>query len=325
MKLRYLTLCNNLFNKELPYTNNELRQFGVRLQHESAYITDYIKRGANEKFKFNCIRLNLACTIPPMSEKIRKFESVSEIDVPFDMNYFSMTHMQKEQYLIDVTENGLQRFCNCEGCDFSIFKKHIDLLRTNSSSVEFYIPKKTCKKDQLSAKIYCIQNMTESIFFVDFFFKRTLIKRKFFAVSWPTAETYRSNIFRLEWSDEKTVSIYTWTGELYSQVTLDTDFSQIKSEVYTTELNKYKNQVDRVCRTKSLLCEKIGMDVYDCNVESWEENNKGQVFVILFSLKNTPQRCFSIIDSFDVVSYEFCDDYAEKPELAKSFKKRNNW
>ena len=199
MKLRYLTLCDDLFKEHSPYTKEEMRCFGARLRQESAYITDYVKRGVNEEFDFDCARLNLCCTLSQPRDNIRKAESVHEIDVPFDMNYFSMTPPQKQQYLIDITENSLQRFCECEGWDFSVFKKHIDLLRSNPSFAEFYIPKKSCRKDQLSAKIYCVQNMTETIFFVDFFFKRTHIRRKFFAVSSPDAFWYRSNIFRLEW------------------------------------------------------------------------------------------------------------------------------
>lgn len=211
MKLRYLTLCNDLFNEKSLYTKEEMRCLGARLRQESAYITDYVKRGANEELKFDCARLNLCCTLLPPRDSIRKFETVYEIDVPFDMNYFSMTPSQKQQYLIDVTENGLQRFCECEGRDPSVFKKYIDLLRLNPSSSEFYIPAKSCRNDPLSAKVYCVHNMTETIFFVDFFLKKTLIRRKFFAVSAPDAAWYRSNIFRMEWSDEKTVSIYTWT------------------------------------------------------------------------------------------------------------------
>ena len=323
MKLRYLTLCNNLFDGEnSPYTDSEIRRFGIRLRHESAYITDYIKRGANEELKFNCVRLNLACTTSPVSDKIRKFESVNAIEIPFDMSYWSMTPIQKEQYLIDVTESGLQRFCNCEKWDFSIFKKYIDLLRANSSSVEFYIPKKTCKKDQLSAKVYCVQNMTESIFFVDFFFKRTLINRKFLTVSDPTAETYRTNIFRLEWSDEKTVSVYDCTDQLYAKVAFDMDLFQAKSNLPSPDLNKYKEQIDRIYRIKSLLCKEIDVDVYDCNIETWEENDNGQVFVTLLLIENAPQRCLAIINSSGVVAYEFCDDYFELSKVAKSLKKK---
>ena len=252
MKLRYLTLCCDFFNQGLSYTDNELQSMGVRLRHESAYITDYIKRKVNEEFSFDCVRINLTCTLPPINEKIREFESIHEIDVPFDFGYFSMAPDQKEEYLIDITENGLKRFCDVKKWDFSMFQKHIDTFRSNRNNVEFYIPNKSCRKGDISAKVYCVQNMTEAVFFIDFLYKRSLIQRKLFAVSWPTTDTYRSNIYRLEWSDDKTVSIYTWTEQLYAQVLLDTNIFLPGSELRGTQQNDYKEQIEKVYRTKML-------------------------------------------------------------------------
>ena len=111
MKLRYLTLCTEFFNKGLTYTDDELHSMSIRLSRESAYITDYIKRGADEEFNFNCVRINLACTLPPMRDKIRKFESVHEIDVPFNLDYFSMSPGQKQEYLIDLKNNEGKTVC----------------------------------------------------------------------------------------------------------------------------------------------------------------------------------------------------------------------
>jgi len=325
MKLRYLTLCDDLFKEHSPYTKEEMRCFGARLRQESAYITDYVKRGVNEEFEFDCARLNLCCTLSQPRDNIRKAESVHEIDVPFDMDYFSMTPPQKQQYLIDITENGLQRFCECEGWDFSFFKKHIDLLRSNPSFAEFYIPKKSCRKDQLSAKVYCYQNMTESIFFVDFFFNKSLIRRKFFAASSPDAFWYRSNIFRLEWSDKKTVSIYTWTDQLYAKVALDIDVSQAKNASLVAEMDHYKQQVDRVYRVKSSVCGSIDVDTHDCTIEAWEENDNGQIFVAVLILKKRLRRCFSIVNPSGEVVYEFYNDDPYAPELMESFKRKSGW
>ena len=326
MKLRYLTLCTEFFHKGLKYTDDELRSMGIRLRHESAYITDYIKRGANEEFKFNCGRINLACTLPPVKDGIRKFESVHEIDVPFNLDYFSMSPRQKEEYLIEVIEAGLRRFCDAENWDFSVFQKHIDALRSSSNCVGFYVPQKSCRNGQLSAKVYCIQNMTETIYFMDFFFKRTLIQRKFFAVSCPMADSYRSNIYRMEWNDDKTVSIYRYaTDQLYAQVFLDTDIPQSKYEPYKSHLDVCKEQLEKVYRIKTLVCSAIDINPYDCNIEAWDENHNGMVFIILSLFERGPHRYFAIVDQSGAVVSEFCDNYLDNKDLSKVFKKHNGW
>ena len=321
MKLKYLTLCADFFNQGLPYTDDELRSMGMRLGRESAYITDYIKRGANEEFKFNCLRINLACTLSPIRDKIRKFESVHEIDVPFNLNYFSMSSKRREEYLIDVTENGLKRFCDAEAWDFSIFKKHIDNLRLNSNYAEFYVPQKSCRNGQFSAKVFCVQSMTETIYFIDFFFKTTLIQRKFFAVSSPMADAYRFNIYRMEWTSDKTVSIYSYgsTNQLYAQVSLDADIPKV------SHLNVCKEHIENVHRIKTLSCTAIEINPYDCNIEFWQENRNGQVFIILSLIERGPHRYFVIIEPSGTVKFEFCDDYITKADSVEDFKKRNGW
>ena len=326
MKLRYLTLCTDFFYKGLKYTDDELRSMGMRLRRESAYITDYIKRGANEEFKFNCVRINLTCTLPPISNNIRKFESVHEIDVPFNLDYFSMSPKQKEEYLIDVTENGLRRFCDAETWDFSVFKKHIDALRSRSSCVEFYVSQKSCRNGQLSAKVYCIQNMTETIYFMDFFFKRTLIQRKFFAVSLTDTFFYRSNIYRMEWSNDKTVSVYCYaTDQLYAQVSLDADIPQSKCDPSKSHIDVCQEQIEKVYRIKTLACSAISVDPYDCNIVAWDENPNGMVFIILSLLERGSHRYFAIVDQSGAVVSEFCDNYLDNKDLSEVFKKHNGW
>lgn len=327
MKLRYLTLCADFFNKGLTYTADELHSMRVRLAHESAYITDYIKRGANGEFNFNCARINLVCTLPPIREKTRKIESVHEIDVPFNLDYFSMSPKQKEEYLIDVTENGLKRFCDAEGWDFSVFQKHINALRSNSSSAEFYVPQKPCRKGHLSAKVYCVQNMTETVYFMDFFFKRTLIQRKFFAVSCPMTNSYRSNIYRMEWSDDKTVSVYCYgsTDRLYAQVSLDEEIPQSGKGPNDLPFAICIEQIKKVNHVKMLLCEAIGISSYDCNIEVWKENPNGQIFIILSLLEQGPHRYFGIVDASGSVVFEFCDDYLAKASALENFKKQHGW
>lgn len=326
MKLSYLTLVNELPREELHCTIDEFLSMGIRLKDESAYITDYIKRGANEEFKFNCLRINLACTLPPIRDGIRKFESVHEIDVPFSLDYFSMSPKQKEKYLIDVTENGLRRFCDAADWDFSVFQKHIDALRSNSSRVEFNIPKKPCRNGQLSAKVYCVQNMTETIYFMDFFFKRTRIQRKFFAVSKTDAFFYRSNIYHMEWSDDKTVSVYQYAAhQLYARVSLDADVPQSKCEPSDSHIEVCEKQIQRVYRIKTAACSAIGIDPYDCSIDAWEENPNGSVFVILSLYEKGPHRYFAMVDRSGAVVTEFCENYLDNEELADVFKKQNGW
>jgi len=326
MKLSYLTLVNELPREELHCTIDEFLSMGVRLKHESAYITDYIKRGANEEFKFNCLRINLACTLPPIRDGIRKFESVHAIDVPFRLDYFSMSPKQKEKYLIDVTENGLRRFCDAANWDFSVFQKHIDALRSNSSRVEFYVPRKPCRNGQLSAKVYCVQNMTETIYFMDFFFKRTRIQRKFFAVSQTDAFFYKANIYRMGWSDDKTVSVYQYASDrLYARVSLDADIPQSKCELNEAHIEVCEEQIQRVYRIKTAACSAIGIDPYDCGIDAWEDNPNGSVFIILALYEQGPHRYFAMVDRSGAVVSEFCDHYTDDPKTAEVFKKKHGW
>ena len=320
-KLRYLTITTDFEN------NVDLRNKARRLWHESAYITDYIKRGVNEEQGSDCVRLNLECTLHPIDDRVVEVESVHIVSVPFNPEYFSLSPSMREKYLIDLTETGLKRYCDIKKKDFSVFKKYIDDLRLNSHSVGFYIPKKSCRKGSLSAKVYCIQNMTETVFFLDFFFKKTLIQRKLFAVSFPTADTYRGNIYHMEWSDDRTVSIYTYgiLKELYASVTLDADVAGGQSTSVVSPSDICEKTCEKIYRTKTIACKAIGIDNYDCNIYSWDEDRNGRVFIALALLKKGFFLHLAIIDRTGEVICDTCDNYFSQAKVIDDFKKANGW
>lgn len=320
-KLRYLTITTDFGN------NADLRNKEPRLWHESAYITDYVKRGVNEEQGSDCVRLNLECTLFPIDDRVVEAESVHIVSVPFNPEYFSMSPPMREKYLIDLTETGLKRYCDIKKKDFSIFKKYIDDLRLNSHSVGFYIPKKSCRKGSLSAKVYCVQNMTETVFFMDFFFKKTLIQRKLFAVSLPTADTYRGNIDHMEWSDDRTVSIYTYgmLKELYASVTLDADSAVAQSASVVSPSDVCEKTCEKVCRIKTIACKAIGIDNYDCNIYAWDEDLNGRIFIALAPLKKGFFLHLAIVDQSGSVILGTCDNYFSQTKLIDDFKKANGW
>ena len=105
MKLRYLTM---------GLSNEAIKQMGLdrngQLARESAYISEYVLREVNKNFKFDCGRINLVCQQDTNYKGTNVFtwEQVFSIDIPFSLEYFSLTEKcEKEQFLYETFRKGL--------------------------------------------------------------------------------------------------------------------------------------------------------------------------------------------------------------------------
>lgn len=206
MKLNYFTLC--LCHED--FSPEENRHYGRILENESAYLTESICRAMNnEKFKFDCRRINLMCC---NKNRIRpgviSSDRILFYDVPFDTSYFLMTFTDKQKYLLEIIREGLRTICDFIEWDFSLFDKHIKVLEDCNFQAEFYIAN-ICRNGDYSAKVYAVQSMHEIRLFVDFFRKRTFLQRKsLVTMSETRSMRYGWDINHIKWIDHKTVAVY---------------------------------------------------------------------------------------------------------------------
>lgn len=217
MKLNYLSM---VLGNCYPI-NEETNTWCSQLLSESAYMTEYIMRAMNSEFSFDCKRINLVCTNSSLRKGVRDFDSVHEIDVPFDLAYFDMTFEQKELYLYQVLTDGLRILCEEKRWDFALFEKHLITLHDGGFRVEFYLAKRQCKNKKYLAKVFGVQNMQKAIFYVDFFEGRKLIQRKPLMVTRTESMLYNYRIAHIEWSDHQTVSVYNYPKTELTKVSVD--------------------------------------------------------------------------------------------------------
>ncbi len=323
MKLKYLTILSDFFTPEFVnnYTRDELISMGIRLRLESSYITDYIKRQVNEELDFDCSRINISCKLSNIRNTISTIDSICEVDTNFDLSYFSKTTSEKEKYLLNLIEDALVRFCNNKEIDFSIFKKHIDTFRSITSNVEFYIPKKQCKRGKFLAKVFCVHTITEIIYFIDIFKDNILISRKLLGVSMPNTMTYRSNIYRMKWKDN-TITINSYYNNIYA--TIDVDTEQIESIKNGIDVINYKSQIDRVYQIKASIATKLRVISEDFCIDNWIENSKGQVLAFVSMFKKGLDRYIAVIDSTGDLRIEYCTDVSNI-DLVSDIKKSLKW
>ncbi|MBQ8287914.1 MAG: hypothetical protein IJX76_03985 [Clostridia bacterium] len=207
MKLYYFTFCLS----HIAYTPDENRYYGRILRNESAYLTEYMLRALNTEFKFDCRRINIMCCGEGyVRPKVIESDHVLLLDVLFDIKYFSMTSKEKEQYLFGLLTSSLKKICEFKKWDFSIFEKHLNNLESNGFKVDFYVESKgLCRNGDTVAKIYAEQSMKEIQFYVDFFKKRTFLKRKRIDVTTePRSMRYNWDVNHIQWIDDKTVAVY---------------------------------------------------------------------------------------------------------------------
>ena len=195
-----------------------------QLMSESSYMTDYLRRKMNEEFSFDCRRINLVCTNQKLRNKIFNYDSVHEIDIPFDIKYFSLTSLEeKQEYLYDVLTEGIKILCDLKSWDFSLWEKHLLELRNSGFRVEHDFGGKKCKNGKLTAKLFGVHTMTENTCYVDFYRGRKMLQRSFLRTAWAEIGRCMVQIDHMEWVDEKTVAVYNYNDTEVYYATLEED------------------------------------------------------------------------------------------------------
>lgn len=146
MKLYYFTLVIHVDSRrggyllppemESEYTPKMRGDYTSQLLNESAYMTEYILRKMNQEFSFDCRRINLICTNQPLRNRVYDYDSVHEVDIPFDFKYFSYSPEEKQAYLYEVLTEGIKILCSLKGWDYALFEKHLLELRDSGFRVE---------------------------------------------------------------------------------------------------------------------------------------------------------------------------------------------
>lgn len=206
---------------EAVATREMRTELSTQLMTESSYMTDYLRRKMNEEFSFDCRRINLVCTNQKLRDKIYNFDSVHEIDIPFDIKYFSLPTLEERQaYLYDVLTEGIKILCELKGWDFSLWEKHLLELHDSGFRVEHDFGGKKCKNGKLTAKLFGVHTMTENSCYVDFYRGRKMLQRSFLRTADAEIGRCMVQIDRMEWVNEKTVAVYNYNNTEVYYVTL---------------------------------------------------------------------------------------------------------
>ena len=73
--------------------------------------------------------------------------------------------------------------------------------------VDFYALK-PCHRGEYTAKLYCVQDMENTDFYVELYQKRKLVDRLPFYKDHPAYLGYFFNLGQLEWIDDNTICLY---------------------------------------------------------------------------------------------------------------------
>ena len=193
-------------------------EYRIQLSAESSYMTEYLRQKMNEEFSFDGHRINLVCTNTKLRNRIMRFDAVQAVDIPFDFKYFSLTTLEEKQsYLADVLTEGIKILCDLKGWDLSPWEKHLPKLRESGFHTEHTFPGKKSPDRKLTAKMFCMQTMTETTCYIDFYRGRKMLQRSFVRTGW--ADWIRCSwvqIVRMEWIDNRTVAVYNYNDtEVY--------------------------------------------------------------------------------------------------------------
>lgn len=201
----------------------ETKEWRRQLYLESAYMTEYVLREVNKTFSFDCRRINFECKQKKCQKgKYFVFESVMHIDIPFSLDYFSLTdHDEKEQYLFNSLTEGFKILCDAKNWDFTAFDNALRSLQESNFKVEHYYAVKQSPDKKAVAKLYCVQTMTEATFYMDFYVKRKLAQRKYCMALEPDHFLHALTIDRLVWKDNKTVRVVKFDDTVVAEVTMD--------------------------------------------------------------------------------------------------------
>lgn len=180
-----------------------------RLMRESTFICEHLERELKKrKIKYGCSRLNFNCKDNGnIREGFAKCEGLGQVDIPFDIKYYSMDKGEKISYICYLLICGFEKYCNLCNMDITPVKEILAEMKERNYLVDFYALK-PCRRGDYTAKLYCIQDMENANFYVELYQKGKLIKQIPFYKTLPGYLGYFSDLGKLEWLDDDTVCLY---------------------------------------------------------------------------------------------------------------------
>ena len=193
-----------------------------QLTEESSFITEYIVREL-KMIKglpyLGCERLNLICKTDDIKPSITKFNSIWQLDVLFDMSYFSFEPKQKREYLYHLIYEALQSLVLEMQMDFTPFQLILDKLKQNDFMVDFYTKCK-CKKGNYTARLYCVQNMKTSTFYVEITRKKALVCKVPLFDTKPNIMNYDRYLGELLWDDQEVIFLVDKNKQVFQRLNI---------------------------------------------------------------------------------------------------------
>ena len=180
-----------------------------KLIDDSAFICEYLERGLKErKIKYGCSRLNFNCIDGAnVRDDLWKCEGLVSIEIPFDSKYYLMNRNDKTTYICYLLECGFKKYGTICNADISPVIELLAELKAIDYYVDFYALK-PCRRGEYTAKLYCVQDMEHSNFYVELYHKRKLINKIPFYKDFPDRLGYFFALGRFEWIDDDTVCLY---------------------------------------------------------------------------------------------------------------------
>lgn len=193
-----------------------------QLTEESSFITEYVVREL-KKIKglpyLGCERLNLICKTDDIKPSVTKFNSIWQLDVLFDMAYFSYEPNQKREYLYHLIYETLQLLALDTQIDFTPFQLILGKLEQNDFVVDFYTKCK-CKKNNYTARLYCIQNMETSMFYVEIKHGKVLVCKVPLFYTKPSFMNYDRYLGELLWNDEEVICLIDKNKQVFKRLNI---------------------------------------------------------------------------------------------------------
>lgn len=177
-----------------------------QLSREASFITTLFLHNLEMKNKPSC-QINLCCRIDQVRAGARWFQSIVEVDVPFNMEYFKLDEEFRKQFILDLLALGLKKLCDETGWDYKSMEKTIQYIKDVDFKCEFYL-KDTVIRNDITARLFCKLTFDSMTVFAAFFRKKKLIKMEQLFSSKPHIFDYNRYLGELKWINDVTVCLF---------------------------------------------------------------------------------------------------------------------
>lgn len=202
MKTEGWTRENAIRLEDQRYFNDQSRQ----LSREATSITTLFLHNLEMKNKPNC-QINLCCRIEQVRTGVRWFQSIVEVDVPFNMEYFQLEEESRKKYILNLLTFGLKKLCGVTGWDYVGMEKAIQYVEDVDFKCEYYLKDKVTRND-VTARLLCKHTIDSMTVFAAFFRNKELIKIEQLFSSKPHIFDYNRFLGEFKWIDDVSVCLY---------------------------------------------------------------------------------------------------------------------